>query len=95
MSIGDAAALVGEELGLAQPQVFTRVVEAWPELVGEMLAGHSRVRSVRDGVLEIGVDGPAWATELRYREAELVERVSRVVGAGVVTAVRVGVDGPS
>jgi hypothetical protein len=43
-------------------------------------------------VLEIVVDAPAWATQLRYLEADLVERASQVVGPGVVSAVRVSVD---
>jgi len=94
VSVGDAAALVGAELGLAEPQVFTRLVDAWAELVGPAVAAHSRVRGVRNGVLEIGVDSPAWATELRYLESDLVERASRLVGPGVVASVRAVVDGP-
>jgi predicted nucleic acid-binding Zn ribbon protein len=94
VSIGDAAALVGAELGLAAPLVFTRIVDAWPDLVGEMVAAHSRVRGVRNGVLEVAVDSPGWATEFRYLEGDLVERASRLVGPGVVTAIRAVVDGP-
>ena len=94
MSVGDAAALVGAELGLADPLVFTRVVTMWPELVGETLAARSRVRGVRDGVLEVAVDSPAWATELRYLESELVARASRQVGEGVVRSIHVVVRPP-
>jgi predicted nucleic acid-binding Zn ribbon protein len=91
VSVGDAAALVGAELGLADPAVFTRVVEAWAELVGEALAAHSWIRAVRGPVVEIAVDSPAWATELRYLEGDLLARVSQLVGPGVVEAVRVSV----
>ena len=94
VSVGDAAAMVGAELGLAEPAVFTKVIEAWPDLVGDALAAHSRVRSVRNGVVEIAVDSPAWATEFRYREREVVELVSRLVGADVVGSVRVTVEAP-
>lgn len=94
MPIGDAAAIVGAELGLAAPLVFTRVVEAWAEIVGETLAAHSRVRSVRNGVIEVRVDSPAWATEFRYHERDLVDRVSRLVGEGVVRAVQARVARP-
>jgi predicted nucleic acid-binding Zn ribbon protein len=94
VSVGDAAALVGAELGLADPVVFSRVVAMWPELVGETLAARSRVRGVRDGVLEVAVDSPAWATELRYLESELVARASRQVGDGVVRSIHVVVRPP-
>lgn len=92
--VGDAAAMVGAELGLAEPLVFTRIVEAWSDLVGEMLAAHSRVRAVRNGILEVVVDSPAWATEFRYLERDLVARASRLVGEGVVGGVRAVVEGP-
>jgi hypothetical protein len=92
VSVGDAAAMIGAELGLASPQVFTRLVDSWPELVGALLAGHSRVRSVRNEVLEIAVDSPGWATEFRYLEHELLARAAERVGPGLVTAIRVMVD---
>lgn len=95
VSIGDAAALVGKELGLAEPLVFTRLVQAWADLVGEVVAAHSRVRGVRNGVLEVVVDSPGWATEFRYLESDLLERASRLVGPGVVGGIRVTVEGPS
>ena len=89
VSIGDAAAPVGNELGLAEPRSLARLDEGWTEVVGDAVARHSRPRGVRNGVLEIVVDAPAWATQLRYLEADLVERASRLVGPGVVSAVRV------
>ena len=92
VSIGDAAALVGDELGLAEPRSFARLADAWNDIVGDAVAHHSRPRGVRNGVLDIVVDAPAWATELRYLEADLVARASRLVGPGVVSAVRVSVD---
>lgn len=96
VSIGDAAALVGDELGLAEPRSFALLVDAWNDVVGDMVAQHSRARGVRKGVLEIVVDAPAWATQLRYLESDLVERASQLVGPGVVSAIRVSVQpGPS
>jgi predicted nucleic acid-binding Zn ribbon protein len=94
IAVGDAAAMVSAELGLAEPRVFARLVAAWNEIVGPTLGAHSRVRTLRDGVLEIAVDSPAWATEFRYLADDLVERASEVVGPGVVTAVRASVDAP-
>ena len=95
VSIGDAAALVGDELGLPQPLVFSRLVEPWPELLRPAIAAHSRVRSVRNGTIEVLVDSPAWASEFRYLESDLVAGASRLVGEGVVARVRATVEGPS
>jgi hypothetical protein len=95
VAVGDAAALVGEELGLAEPRSFARLVEGWKDVVGDAVAEHSRPRGVRRGVLEVVVDRAAWATQLRYLEADVVERASLVVGPGVVGSVRVTVDATS
>ena len=92
VSIGDAAALVGNELGLAEPRSLAALSGSWTSVVGDAVAQHSRPRGVRNGVLEILVDAPAWATQLRYLEADLVDHASRLVGPGVVSAVRVSVD---
>ena len=47
-----------------------------------VLAPHASVRSVRDGVCTVEVDGAGWATQLRYAEQQLVERGRRALRAG-------------
>ncbi len=66
----------------------------WEEIVGAQLAGHARPRSLRDGVLVVAVEDPAWATQLRFLEAELVGRISRSTGTDEVRAIRVRVVAP-
>jgi Dna[CI] antecedent, DciA len=64
----DALAGVGRELGIPDPDRLTMLLEAWPEIIGTALATHAHVRALRDGVLVVGVDAPAYATEIRYLE---------------------------
>jgi predicted nucleic acid-binding Zn ribbon protein len=90
----DAIAAVGRELGLPPADVVTTLVEQWEDIVGPAIAAHAEVRSVRDGECTIAVDGPAWATQLRYGSAALLERVNERCGDGAVTSVRVVVSGP-
>ncbi len=94
VALGDSVAAVGRELGMAAPDAFATVAAAWPEIVGEALVGHAEVRSIRDGVCTIAVDGPGWATQLRYAERQVIERAERRCGPGVVTSIRVVVAGP-
>ena len=47
-----------------------------------------------DGVCTVAVDGPAWATQLRYLEQGVVERVTQQLGPGIVTSVQVVVSPP-
>ena len=88
VSLGDAVAAVGRELGMPEPDVFTALVAAWPGIVGEQLAPHTSVRSIRDGVCTVEVDGPGWATQLRYAERQLVDRAAQCCGPGIVTSFR-------
>lgn len=85
----DSLARVAHELGLADPGTLAVVTGGWDDLVGGALATHARPRSLRAGVLVVEVDGAQWATELRYLEAALLERLASVVGEGVVTGLRV------
>lgn len=94
VTLGDSVAAVGRELGMAEPDAFATIAAAWPEIVGDALVAHAQVRSIRDGVCTIAVDGPGWATQLRYAERQVVERAQRRCGPGVVTSIRVVVGGP-
>lgn len=89
----DTLQAVGADLGLPIAGAVEALRGAWPAVVGEEVAAHARVHAVRDGVLVVVVDGAPWATQLRYREAELVEWAGRVAGPVTrVERVRVRVD---
>lgn len=92
--VGDALRSVRRELGLGEPSHFDALVEAWPNLVGDTLAAHARPRALRDGVLGIVVDGPEWASQLRYLDRVLVERIAAELPAVEVREVRVAVARP-
>jgi predicted nucleic acid-binding Zn ribbon protein len=90
----DAIAMVGKELGLPSPDLIATLTSRWVDIVGPAIAAHAQVRSVRDGECTIVVDGPAWATQLRYGSSDLVARVNERCGEGAVTSVKVVVAGP-
>jgi len=94
VQLGEAVAAVGRELGIPAPDALAAISSAWPEIVGDALVAHAQVRSIRDGVCTIAVDGPGWATQLRYAERQVVERAQRCCGDAVVTSIRVVVSGP-
>ncbi len=81
-------------LGVPSAGVLTTLFSAWPELVGDAVAAHSRPRSLRDGVLVVAVDEPAWATQLRWLESDLLVRLGEVLGEGVVQSIDVRVRRP-
>jgi predicted nucleic acid-binding Zn ribbon protein len=91
----EAVAAVGRELGMPPPVDLSSLADAWPEIVGDAVAAHAAVRSVRDGVCTIEVDDPGWATQVRYAERQIVGRAERCCGPGVVRSIRVVVAGPA
>lgn len=78
-------------LGAPKPGTMQSVFDAWPDLVGEQIAAHARPAGLRDGVLTVAVPDPAWATQLRFLEADLVRRIADAFGPDEVTRVEVRV----
>lgn len=78
------APALGKTVG---PRVFTeaRLRKVWAEVVGEQVSAHAQVRRLRGTVLEIAVTSDAWATELTYLGANVVERLNAILGTGTVT----------
>jgi predicted nucleic acid-binding Zn ribbon protein len=92
--LSDAVERVGRELGMPSVDVVDSLVAGWRDIVGSAIAQHASVRSVRDGECTIEVDGPAWATQLRFGSTDLIARVNAHCGEGSVTSVKVVVSGP-
>ena len=93
-SLGDALRDVGAELGLPEPGLVASLGDRWAEVVGSTVAEHARPRGLRDGILTIAVDAPAWATQLRYLERDICTRLAVISGREVVRSVRIVVDPP-
>ena len=55
----------------------------WAELVGEPVCHHVRPLKLDAGVLIVEVDDPAWATQLKFLESDLLKRLNAVDQAPV------------
>jgi predicted nucleic acid-binding Zn ribbon protein len=81
-------------LGAPSASALETVFGQWEALVGERVAAHAEPVAVADGRLTVRAEDPAWASQLRWLERDLVHRLSAALGPGVVTAidVRVGTE---
>jgi predicted nucleic acid-binding Zn ribbon protein len=55
----------------------------WERLVGPDIAAHARPSKLKDDVLTVSVDHPAWASELRLLAAQLVQRLRQEAGSTI------------
>ena len=73
-------------LGAPTGQVLRTVVECWPELVGPEVAAVTEPVSIEHGRLLLGITEPAWASQVRWMEADVVRRAAELLGPGVITS---------
>jgi predicted nucleic acid-binding Zn ribbon protein len=85
--IGEIIAPAVERIAGASVMTEAKLRKVWSEVVGEQVAVHASVRRLRGSVLEVGVTSDAWATEVTYLSAAVIERLNAALGAGVVTQI--------
>lgn len=61
-----------------------RVIEFWPDIVGEKIAAVTHARSIKFGVLTIEVVNPSWRQELAYMAPEILTKLNRTMGYSLV-----------
>ena len=89
MLLGDTAANLLAERGWSDEVAVGGVIGRWAEIVGEHVAEHCAAESFEDGRLVVRTDSTAWATNLRMLVPQLVTRLAKELGEGVVEEVTV------
>jgi predicted nucleic acid-binding Zn ribbon protein len=89
--VGESLDRVTGALGVPSSSTLQVVFSSWDELVGDVLAAHARPASLRDGTLLVTVDDPSWATQLRWFQADLLQRLTAAVGEGAIIEIDVRV----
>ncbi len=63
-------------------------LRAWEQIAGRVVGAHARAEAMRDGVLVVATDTPAWAQELHMRQSELLSRLRPLLGDGAIKEIR-------
>ncbi|MBA3655667.1 MAG: DUF721 domain-containing protein [Actinobacteria bacterium] len=82
---------ITRKLGAPKAKSLAAVFDRWVDVVGDGVAGHATPRALRNGVLVVAVDDPAWATELRFMAPTIIERCAAIAGPDAVTRIDVRV----
>ena len=73
---------------LAPQTLLAYVQRAWPEAVGEAIAGEATPTSERGGTVTISCSASVWAQELDLMGPTIVERLNRLLGDRGISRLR-------
>ncbi len=88
-AISEVLARALREMNL--PEAFLergKVMQRWGEIAGEEAARHSDPAEFNGRALVVEADDAVWVQELSLRKAELLARIEREAGKGVVDDIR-------
>lgn len=90
-TLADSLERLTRAWGAPPPRSLSTLFDRWQEIVGPVVAAHSRPMSLRERVLTIAVDDGAWGAQLGYLEADLLRQLAAALGPGAVERVVVRV----
>jgi hypothetical protein len=73
--------------GLEEQLGTLRVINAWPDIVGDQLSRVSNPQRLVDGVLHVRVRSGVWAQQLSLQQQELLKRYRQCFGRGTVESI--------
>lgn len=89
--VGESLDRVTRGMGGPAASVISVVFAHWEGVVGAAVADHATPVTLKDGVLVVAVEDAAWATQLRFLERQILERLEEASGSAVATRVDVRV----
>ena len=66
----------------------TRLIGAWENVTGKLIARHTLQMYVKNRVLFVKVDAAALREELTYQKSKLVKKLNKVAGIDVIDDIR-------
>lgn len=60
----------------------------WPEIVGERISKISTAEKVTNGILFVKVKSSAWRNELVFMKKEILTKIDKKVGYGIIKDIR-------
>jgi predicted nucleic acid-binding Zn ribbon protein len=89
--LADSLDAVVRSLRGASAKATAGVFGRWEDAVGPHVAAHARPAVLDAGTLIVDVDEPGWATQLRFLERELIDRLQAFAGDDAVRKIEVRV----
>ena len=75
--------------GLETPLLQKRVVDAWEEVTGRVVAQYTAAKFIKNQVLFVKITNPALRQDLSMMHTQLVRRLNESAGGSVISDVRI------
>ena len=87
-SVGELILRNLREQGLETPLQQKRLIAAWPEVMGEMIAGYTQNLFIKNQTLFVHLSNPALRADLSMMRLEIVKKLNAAVGSQVIADIR-------
>lgn len=86
--VDDIVAIILRANGLETPLLQRRLINAWEDVVGEMVAQYTENKSIRNQTLWVKILNPAIRADLQMRRSTIVDALNAKVGAQIIVDLR-------
>ena len=87
-SLGESLQILIRQMGLEPKLNQFKVVQQWPEIVGEKISSVATAERVVNKTLYVKVKNMTWRIELLFQKRNLLKRVEEIAGKGIITDIR-------
>ncbi len=87
-SVGELILKNLREQGLETPLQQKRLMAAWPEVMGKMIAGYTQDLFIKNQTLFVHLTNPALRADLSMMRHEIVKKLNAAVGSQVIADIR-------
>ena len=74
--------------GLETPLLQKRLVDAWPTVMGDMVAGYTQEVYIRNQTLWVHLTSPALRADLSMMKQDIVKKLNAAVGSQVIADIK-------
>lgn len=71
--------------------VVSSVHALWESIVGKDVAQHVHVRHVRNGVLHVAADHPAWGTQMKYMHDSILAELNKNIDGEKISDIHMSI----
>ncbi len=86
--IGDVLKSVVEKLDKAKEKGISRILSAWPSVVGKDFSRRTRPANLKKGALLVFVEDSAWFYQLNLQKEKLLKALQKRIGADKVQKIQ-------